>query len=192
MIILSMIFSYKYYNTILKSEIHLSLITKRSGLPNYLLKYKRKMSLCIPLIIDHQDCLIITETWLLETDPDIIKMSIAPPSFNVLHAFRTDTGGLYGDGRQNKTQRIFRGGKNKNRPNKYFEDRGGGVAFIYRDTLTVTKLSTANIPMDSYEILLMHVNGVNRSLRLAAIYCYSSWSLPPFLKEFPHLLDHLQ
>jgi len=74
------------------------------------------------------DLLMISETWIDEEVPDIIRLGLTPSGFGVLRAHRTST---REDGRRKK---------------------GGGLAVLYNTRLDVSKLVVVSHPV-SFELL---------------------------------------
>ena len=61
------------------------------------------------------DALALTETWIPSDAPDAVKLDVCPPGYQVLHRHRGTS-----------------------------DQRGGGVALVYRDTIKATTVDVGN------------------------------------------------
>jgi len=113
------------------------------------------------------DTLVVTETWVRESEPDTIKLDLAPPGYAVLHV---DRGMLkqpaHGSLLQKKTKT---------------KQRRGGFVLIYRTTLVIFSLHTKDLLTSSYELLIARLGIRNKSITLIAVYRPPNTSLPCFV-----------
>ena len=96
------------------------------------------------------DVLVLTETWIASNAHAAIKQDIAPQGFSVCHAHRTAL----------KTR-----GKNAGKTKG-----GGGVAIVYRNTLTIKDINRELSTGGSFESLAIKITGGNKHLNVVAIY----------------------
>ena len=86
-------------------SLHIGLLNVRSA--------RHKIAQLHDLINDESlDILIVTETWIYESDPDVIKLGLAPSGYGIVHGHRVLTPGVSTD-----TSRTGRGAGGR---------RGGG------------------------------------------------------------------
>ena len=124
-------------------------------------------SLVQDLIESHQlDALAICESKIVCDDPDAIKLDSAPDGFDVLHVPR---------------------------PTATARNRGGGLCFVYRESITVkTHPLQQTLSYTSFEcqLLRLHVGSTSSTdgTTVAVIYRPPSSSLPTFYDELSDLL----
>ena len=106
--------------------------------------------------------LALTETWVRADDPPVIKSDPAPPGYRITHVHRDNPE----------------------------QTRGGGLAVIHRDTITVQPRKH-KITHSSFELQLVNISLQSRDIVLANIYRPPSSSKPLFFEEFGLLLTNL-
>ena len=100
---------------------------------------RRKAVLIHDVINDHWlDALALTETWIPSSAPDAVKLDLCPPGYQVLHCHR-DTS----------------------------DQRGGGAALVYRDTIKATTVDIGNYT--EFESLAVKLTG--RRFKASAMVC---------------------
>ena len=155
-------------------------------------------------IHDHNlDFIAITETWIKDSAPDAIKLDVAPAGFSVTHAHRGSslvdsgvsvaTNGVRRGRRKKRQETSGRGVKGLRRGTS---KRGGGLALVYRDNLSVKRVSLRDplikdLPRTSYELLLTRLSHSCGTVFVGVIYRPPSTSLPTFIAEFTSLVDRL-
>jgi len=78
---------------------------------------RRKAALIHDVIDDHRlDELALTETWIPSDAPDAVKLDVCPPGYQVLHHHRGTS-----------------------------DQRGGGVALVYRNTIKATAVDVGKV-----------------------------------------------
>ena len=103
---------------------------------------RNKVEYIVELLSEfHLDLLCITETWLLESDANIIKAAL-PKTHSLLHV-----------------PRPLRVG-----------DRGGGVAVIYSLALSSTRIIPSNLNFSSFEYMEVVISRNCSVLRIALVY----------------------
>ena len=127
-----------------------------------------KTALLHDLISDHQlDMLAVTETWVYENSPEVIKREAAPGGYSIVHRHRCGAGGGVGGG----------------------ATHGGGVALIYHNRFHIKVIPTDHLTLSTFELLLVKVTNSVRNLAIAVIYRPPSSSLPSFFSELSDLLE---
>ena len=122
-----------------------------------------KASLLHSLISDNDlDILALTETWVGADDPPVIKSDPAPSGYRITHVHRDNPE----------------------------QTRGGGLAAIHRDTITVQPRKH-KLTHSSFELQIVNIGLKSRDIVLANIYRPPSSSKPLFFEEFGLLLTNL-
>ena len=125
-----------------------------------------KAALIHDVIFDHSmDLLALTETFIVNDDPDAIKLDPAPPGYSILHTHRSNATRL---------------------------NRGGGIALIHRDSLRVRhrrdKLKTEPT---SFEYQISEITcGHNKSI-MCIVYRPPSTNIGLFCRELSDFLEML-
>ena len=115
------------------------------------------------LISDNDlDILALTETWVGADDPPVIKSDPAPSGYRITHVHRDNPE----------------------------QTRGGGLAVIHRDTITVQPRKH-KLTHSSFELQIVNIGLKSRDIVLANIYRPPSSSKPLFFEEFGLLLTNL-
>ena len=110
------------------------------------------------------DILAITEMWVQQDAPDAVKLDIAPPGCNVVHAHRKSD----------------------------IAKRGSGLAVVYRDNIRVRGPGNTGISFGEFELLVLTVCCSQRSVDIVIIYRPLGPVLSSFIAEFSNLLDYIQ
>ena len=125
----------------------------------------RKASLIHDVIADlGLDILIVTESRICDSDPDSIKYDAAPPGYAIHHVPR---------------------------PNTTHLNRGGGIACIYRENVTVRPRNDLDAPRSAFECQLLEIQSGKNKLFLCNIYRPPSCSLGAFYDELSDLIELL-
>ena len=129
----------------------------------------RKGSLILDIIESHQiDALAICESFVVDEDPEAIKMAAAPTGFKVLHVPR---------------------------PSATVRNRGGGLCFIHRESIVVKSHPLQqSLRYTSFECLLVNLhigssNSKDGSSTVAIIYRPPSSCISTFYDELSDLFD---
>ena len=101
-------------------------------------------------------------SWVQQDAPDAVKLDIAPPGYNVVHAHRKSN----------------------------VAKRSGGLAVIYRDNIRVKSSINTGIPFAEFELLVITVCCSQRSVDIVVIY-RPPGPVSSFITEFSDLLDYL-
>jgi len=141
------------------STVNMGLINARSMV--------NKSALIHDIIEDHHlDLLAITETWVYEDSPDVLKKEAAPPGYSIIHAHRSTSIGE---------------GKKKH---------GGGVALIHREDIRTKIIPSSTTTPRTFELLLVKVINSTVGLTFAVIYRPpTSKSTTNFVTELSDLID---
>ena len=120
-----------------------------------------KSALIHDVISDNRlDLLAVTETWVYENSPEVLKREAAPDGFSIIHAHRTTSTG---------------GGKKRH---------GGGIALIHREDIRVKVIPTTPVVTRTFEILLVKVINCTIGLTIAVIYRPPSPSGSKLMADF--------
>ena len=112
------------------------------------------------------DALAVSETWIRADDPPAIKLDPAPLGYNIIHVHRA----AGPDGPR----------------------RGGGLAFIHRDSIEVRSHPlSSRINPETFELQLLKVGLSTSSLTVANIYRPPSTSLTVFLEELSDVISEV-
>jgi Reverse transcriptase (RNA-dependent DNA polymerase) len=120
------------------------------------------------------DVLILSETWIAANAPAAIKHDIAPPGYSVRHAHRS------------AVKSTGRGVK------KGLIKKGGGLAIIYRNTLTVSDIGSFFSSSETFEQQCIKITVGNRRLNVIAIYRPPPSADNLFFNDFANLLDMIE
>jgi len=155
----------------------------RLGLLNTISVIKQIVGVLHDTIHDHNlDLLAITETRLLDSAPDAVRLDMAPAGFTMLHAHRRSTG--VGAGRCGGAE----------------SRRGGGLAQVFWDNLSLKlvpahDLLLRDLPKTTYELLLARLSRLrcpqHSTALVGVIYRPPSSSVSTFVSEFACILDRL-
>ena len=110
------------------------------------------------------DVLAVNETWIAADDPDSIRLDMAPPSYVTRHFHCSNPG--------RKTE------------------RNGGLAIIYRETLTVRPHALqTTVSTTSFHFQAVNIISSNFSFLLLNIYRWPDSNLNTFITELDTLLS---
>ena len=121
-----------------------------------------KAALIHDIIQNHSlDVLALTETWIVEGDPNAIKQDISPPGFGCIHSHRTGAS---------------------------YNNRGGGLAVIYRDSLNAKQHKQISFSAKSFEYQLVDLTRGRTRIVICNLYRPPSSSSREFFEELSELL----
>jgi len=134
------------------------------------------------------DVLLLSETWIQQNSPPSVKLDIAPVGYRVFHVHRSTT-----RTRGQKAGLAEASGDHMGGVGRGHLDRsvkaGGGLAVIYRDSLSVSDISSEFNIYKTFEILTVRIKLLNRSITLIGIYRPPPAAGSTFFIELAELLD---